>query len=242
MSLNNDFSPADFAAMSGNNGFGGANSEFWFLILFLCIFSGGWGNNWGGGFGGNTGTPYVVADVQNGFDQAAVMGSLNGITSALSNGFANAEISRCNQQTNILQTLNNMGMTQQQSDSNIRADIAALAYNVATEACADRSAVNDALQAVTAQNNANTQRILDMMYQDKLDAKNEEIANLRTQINLAALGASQNAQTAQILADNAAQTAQLERYLGPVAPVPAYIVQNPNGCGCGNVYGCGCGA
>jgi len=34
------------------------------------------------------------------------MGGLNGITAAVSNGFANAEVSRCNAQTNILQTMN----------------------------------------------------------------------------------------------------------------------------------------
>ena len=236
MSLNNDFSPADFAAMSGNGAFGGAN-EWWIILLFLVLFNnGGWGNNWGG----NAGAPYVVADVQNGFDQAAVMGSLNGINSTLSTGFANAEISRCNQQTNILQTLNNMGMTQLQSDSNIRADIAGLGYNVATEACADRNAISNALQAVLTQSNANTQKILDTMCQNTIDQKNEEIQQLRTQLNIAALGASQTAQTAQILADNANQTAQLERYLGPVSPVPAYIVANPNGCNCGTSYGC-CG-
>ena len=48
--------------------------------------------------------------------------------------------------------------------------------------------------------------------------------------------ASQGAQTAQILANNDQQTAALERYLAPT-PIPAYVVQNPNGCGCN--YGCG---
>ena len=54
---------------------------------------------------------------------------------------------------------------------------------------------------------------------------------------LASLAASQNAQTGQILNDNAAQTTTLLRALDPT-PVPAYIVQNPNGCNCNS--GCGC--
>lgn len=54
---------------------------------------------------------------------------------------------------------------------------------------------------------------------------------------LANLAASQNAQTGQILADNAAQTAVLRQALNPT-PIPAYVVQNPNGCGC-NSFGCG---
>lgn len=49
---------------------------------------------------------------------------------------------------------------------------------------------------------------------------------------------STNAQTGQILTDNAAQTTALLRALNP-APVPAYVVPNPIGCNCGNNCGCG---
>ena len=120
-----------------------------------------------------------------------------------------------------------------------RAGIADLRYTVATEACADRSAVNDALRDVLTANTASTQRILDQMCQDKIDAKNEKIAELQNQLTLANLAASQNAQTAAILANNEAQTSALEQYLAPV-PRPAYVVQNPN-C-CGTYTGCGCAA
>ena len=57
---------------------------------------------------------------------------------------------------------------------------------------------------------------------------------------LSSLAASQNAQTGQLLSDNAAQTAALLRALNPT-PVPAYVVANPNGCNCGYYNGC-CGA
>jgi len=67
------------------------------------------------------------------------------------------------------------------------------------------------------------QRILDQMCNDKIDAKNEKIADLERQLTMANLAASQGAQTSKILADNAAQTAALEQYLAPV-PRPAYIV------------------
>lgn len=76
------------------------------------------------------------------------------------------------------------------------------------------------------------------MCQDKIDAKNERIAELQTQLNMANLAASQTAQTSRILADNAAQTVALEQYLNPT-PIPAYVVQNP-AC-CNQNYGCGCG-
>ena len=54
---------------------------------------------------------------------------------------------------------------------------------------------------------------------------------------LATLAASQNAQTGQILTDNAAQTTALLRALNP-APIPAYVVANPYGCNCGYNNGC----
>lgn len=241
-----------------NGGFGGFGdgmngSWIWIFILFFFAIFGGWGNNGNGGYG----VPYAYGfgtgnEVRQGFDQAAVMTGLNGINTALTTGFSNAEVSRCNQQANVLATLNNnqnannaamnsLAMGLQNCCCENRAAVAQLAYNIATEACADRTAVGDALQAVTAQNNANTQRILDQMCADKIDAKNEKIAELQNQLTMANLAASQNAQTAAILTDNLAQTQALEQYLAPV-PRPAYIVQNPNCCGT-NYYtaGCGCG-
>ena len=76
------------------------------------------------------------------------------------------------------------------------------------------------------------------MCQDKIDAKNEQIANLQTQLNIANLNASQTAQTAQLLADNTKQTTTLEQYLNP-APIPAYVVANPNCCNATATCGCG---
>lgn len=230
-------SAADIAAVTGNNGFGfGNDGGWWLILLFLFAFNGGWGTGFGGN--GNGAVPYFANDVQRGFDQSAVMSGINGIQTSLSNGFANAEVSRCNQTANLTSQLSAIALNQATGLCNTNTNIADLKYTVATENCADRAALNEALMNVTAQNNANTQRILDQMCQDKIDAKNEEIQNLRTQLNLANLAASQGAQTAQILADNAAQTFALEQYLAPV-PKPAYIVQNPN-C-CQQNYGCGCG-
>lgn len=77
------------------------------------------------------------------------------------------------------------------------------------------------------------------MCSDKIDAKNEKIADLERQLTMANLAASQGAQTAALLADNSHQTSVLEDYLNPVAR-PAYIVANPN-C-CANNNGCGCGS
>lgn len=209
--------------MFGNNG------AWWIIILFLFAMMGGWGNN--GNNAGNGNVTYVPYggyqqnSVQQGFDQASIMSGLSGIQSSL----ANAEVSRCNLQANMLSSINGIGTSLQNCCCENRAATADLKYTIATENCADRAAVTEALQAVTMQNNINTQKILDTMCQDKIDAKNERIAELQNQLTMAQLAASQNAQTAAILANNDAQTAALEQYLAPVAR-PAYLVQNPNCC------------
>ena len=196
---------------------------------------GGWGVP--NGYGTNGG----VSEVQRGFDQSAVMNGITGITSAVSNGFANAEISRCNGQTNMLQAMNGIGMSLQQCCCDNRAGLADLKYTVASENCADRAAVSDGIRDLMANQNAGVQRIIDQLCSDKIDAKNEKIADLERQLTMANLAASQTAQTSRILADNAAQTVALEQYLNPV-PVPAYVVQNPNCCAGNYFNGCGCGA
>ena len=106
---NNGYSLADIAAATGNNndGFGGFNGDgAWIFLLFILILMGGWGNGYGYGGGGGT-VNAVNADVQRGFDQSAIINGLNGVSTAINTGFAGAEISRCNAQANVLQTLNN---------------------------------------------------------------------------------------------------------------------------------------
>lgn len=244
MALSDGMTPADIAAVTGNNDGGfGDNGAWWIIILFLFAMF-GWGNN---GYGGGNGYPLGIQD---GFDHASVMSGINGITSSVANGFGAAEVSRCNAQTNILQTMNNqtanltsqlsnMAMNNLQCCCDNKAQIADLKFTVAQEACADRQSVNEALRDVIANNTANTQAILDKMCQQEIDALKTQNANLQTQLNLANLAASQTAQTGRILADNAAQTLALEQYLNPT-PIPAYVVQNPNCCSNYN-SGCGCG-
>lgn len=224
----------------GNDGgmFGG--NWMWFLLVWMAMF--GWGNGFGGGFGNGTGS-----EVQRGFDQSAVMNGIsgvqnavNGIVPALQNGFAQAEIAANSRQMADMNQQFAMQSALQNCCCENRAGLADLKYTVANEACADRNAIATALRDVLEANNASTQRILDTMCQDKIDAKNETIAMLRQQLQMAQLSASQGAQTAAILANNEAQTAALERYLAPT-PIPAYVVQNPNCCG-QQWTGCGCGA
>ena len=235
----------------GSTGFGWGDGSFWIIVLFLFALM---GNGWGGFGGNNQQIPYIMNnttnDVQRGFDQQSIMNGITGVTSAVSNGFANAEVSRCNAQANLLSTLNNnqnatiasmnnLAMGLQNCCYDNRAGLADLKYTIATEACSNRQSVTDALRDLTATTTANTQVILDKLCQQEIDALKTQNANLQTQINLANLQASQTAQTAKILSDNAAQTVALEQYLNP-APVPAYVVQNPNCCNQSYYNGCGC--
>ena len=212
-----------------NNGMGGFGQDGWWIILLLLLVgAGGWGN----GFGGNGAMPFVMNtgnEVQRGFDQSAIISSLNNITSAVSNGFANSEITN-------LQTLNNLSSQFANCCCENRLGLANLQATVLSENCADRAAISDGIRDILTNQNSNTQRILDQMCSDKIDAKNEKIADLERQLTMANLAASQGAQTAQILADNARQTVALEQYLNPT-PVPAYVVANPNCC---NTNSCGC--
>lgn len=248
MALSSEMSAADIAAVTGANsngwGFGGDGS-IWIIILFLFAFMGnGWGGNGYGG--GNSVLPWAYAQntdnlVQSGFNQAAITSALGDLSTTITNGFAGAEVSRCNQMSNLTTQINALGTAQLTSGFQSQLGLANLGADIAREACADRSAVSDGVRDILAAVQNQTQTILNTMSQDKLDAKNEKIAELQSQLNMATLRESQTAQTAQILASNEAQTAALEMYLQP--PVrPAYIVANPNCCGNYNYGGCGCGA
>lgn len=232
--------------MYGNGGgdFFGGNSG-WLVILFLFALM---GNNGWGGFGGNGGNngvlPYLwnndtQNEVSRGFDTASLSGQLSGIQNAVTQGFSSAEVAECNRAMNQMTQMNALQSQLANCCCENRLATANLGALVQSENCADRAALSDGIRDIIASQTAGTQRILDMMCQDKIDAKNEKIAELQNQLNMLNLAQSQTAQTAALLADNNRQTTVLEDYLNPVAR-PAYIVQNPN-C-CQQSFGCGCGS
>ena len=235
---------ADLAAITrGNDGWGfGGDGAWWLIILFLFMFNGNWGNGFGYGGGG------VGNEVQRGFDQNAIMNGLAGINSTLTNGFVDTAAALCNGFAQAEISANARQMADMNQNFALQSQLAQcccnnqlasadLKYTIATENCADRTALNEGVRDILESQNNGIQRILDTMCQDKIDAKNERIADLERQLTMANLAASQGAQTAVILANNEAQTNALEQYLAPV-PRPAYIVQNPNGCNCNSTCGC----
>lgn len=255
-----------------NDGFGwGGNGAWWLLVLFLFAMNGngfGWGNNAGGM------APYMMSnntnnDVQRGFDQQAVMSGINGInsgiaglntslcngfsgvTAAVNQGFASAEIANNARQVADLQQQFALQSQLAQCCCDNRLATANLNSTILSENCADRAALSEGIRDLLTNQTANTQAlinstnqavqgVMNKICQLELDAKNDKIADLQNQLTLANLASSQTAQTARILADNAAQTAALEQYLNP-APIPAYVVQNPSCCNQGYYVNSGCG-
>lgn len=92
-------------------------------------------------------------------------------------------------------------------------NVDALRYDTAQQTC-----------AITSTDTANTQKILDAICALKSEAKDAEIARLRTDLQAAQLTLAQGVQTQTIVGA-----------LKAPAPVPAYVVANPF-CNCNNGY------
>ena len=252
----NDSSFAEGFIAGSNDNRGYNNSMFggdwaWILILLLL----GWGNN-GSGFGGFGGGHYgnrfvggydigklaTTNDVATGFNNSAVLNSLNDLKLGQSTGFANVQQTLCQGfngvNTSILTSSNALQSQLASCCCDIGQAIQGVNYNIATNTCNITNAINSATRDVIDNQNANYRAIHDELVANKLEAKNERIAELTQQVNALNLAASQQAQNAFITANQEAQTAEIIRRLGR-DPIAAYVVPNPF-C-CNNQYNsCGC--
>ena len=224
----NEMSPADLAAVCGNNndGFGG-NGAWWILLLFLF----GWGR---GGYGsGGGGEPYATqSDVRAAVDQQTLISKLDqqtygladatyALNNAITGGFAAAELSRCNQQAALMAQLNAIAMENQrcccETGRAIERGFADTNYNLATQFCDVKNTVQNTTRDIIDNANGNTRAILDFLVKDKIaDLQNEN-------------------QSLKLAASQAVQNNYLISQLRAPCPVPAYVVPNPNCCNpCGN--------
>ena len=255
----------------GGNGFLGGDG--WIILLLLLAFSGNWGNGNGGFFGGNSfdngyawlsnGQKEIMQNTNNGFDTLHLSNQLEGtrdgiyglsnqlcnvgntITSAINSTAYNAEIAANNRAVNQMQ--DTFALSRQFADCccENRLGIANLNSTILSENCADRAALADGLKDVLINQTANTQRILDQLCNDKIDAKNEKIADLERQLSMKDLQASQIAQNSFIAQGFANEVDQLYNRLSscpvPSTPVygrtPIFTCPNSNGCGCGGNNG-----
>ena len=166
------------------------------------------------------------------------------IQMALCNGFAGVEQGANARQIANMQTAFGMQTAMNQGFNSLgsqfadcccenRLGLADLKYTVATENCADRAAISDGIRDVIANQTAGVQRILDQLCSDKIDAKNDEIAQLRQELLYSRGQASQVVQNSAIINGIYDRLNQC-----PVGTVPVYGEQpiftcNNNGCGCG---------
>lgn len=180
--------------------------------------------------------------------------STSDIVASVNNGFANAEIAEnARQMTNMQQAFNNQ-ITTLQGFNTLGSQFADcccenrlatqdLKATVISENCADREALSNGIRDIVASQTASTQRILDQLCQDKIDAKNEKIDDLQREILMKDLQASQIAQTATLRQGQEAEVDALYNRLSncPVPTTPVYgrtpIFTCNNGCGCGNYNG-----
>ena len=174
---------------------------------------------------------------------------------ALANGFAGVEqganarqIANMQQgfanQTAMLQGFNNIQAQQAECCCENRLAVANLGSTIAQEACATRETDTQNTQALLNTINGGIQSIKDQLCQDKIDAKDDEIANLRQSLAMKDLAASQVAQNAFIAQGFSNEVDQLYNRLNscPVPTTPVYgrtpiFTCNQNqgcGCGCGN--------
>ena len=199
----------------GGYGLGNGNDLITVLLLFGIL--GGWGGGFGG-YGNNqlsydfpwmmNGQNAINANTNAQFAQAATQNALNDLSTQICGGFAGVNATIAN------------GFAQAEIAENAR-----------------QAAYTNQMFGIQNSINAGIQSIKDQLCQDKIEAKNDIISQLRSELMYARGQASQDVQTATIQAGQRALASEVEQYVAPKA-VPAYMVQNPN-C-CPNV-GCGCG-
>lgn len=236
----------------------------WIVLLLLICGGGGWGfgGGFGGGFGNMmlgydfpwlmTGQQNVMSNTNNGFrDQMindginGIRSDINGISTQLCNGFAGVEQgansrqianmqTAFNQQTAISQGFNDIGLQLCQASADNRLGVASLGSDIAREACATRTSDTQNTQVILNAINDGFRLMSDQRYQDKIDAKNDEIAQLR-QENLYARGqASQIAQNSTIIDGVYRRLSDCPVNTTPVYGRTPIFTCNQNNCGCGN--------
>ncbi len=242
-----------FNGNNGFGGFGGGNNDYAWL---------------------SNGQKDIMNNTNNGFDTLHLSNQIEGvrdgvsglsnqmcnstsdIVQSINNGFSSAEISanarqvadmnqNFNNQISTLQAFNNLGTQFQNCCCENRLGIAGLNSTIISENCSDRQLINEVGRDIITNQTANTQRILDQLCNDKIDAKNEKIADLQREVLMKDLQASQIAQNSFIAQGFANEVDQLYNRLAncpvPSTPVygrtPIFTCPQNNGCGCsGNSF------
>lgn len=220
----------------GNGGFGGFGSDGWWIILLLLCFG---NNGWGGNNGMNGMYPWLnnSNQINDGFRDQMINSSINGIQSGVISGFGDVQTALCGGFAGVNASITNAQMASlersfaaqtanTQAISGISSQLAQCCCDNRLATCQTQNIVQNEGAATRLAIQNQTQAILDKMCQQEIDAYKRENDNLRAQINMQALAASQATQTAALIADNTAQTQYIVNRVAPY-PIPAYTVANP---------------
>lgn len=226
------------------NGFGNNGDWAWIIILFLLF---GWGRNGNGGYGGGSGIGdnYILAtdmaQLDNKIDRVN-QGLCDGFYSTLENfnttnmniagGFARLDTNLCQLGNNITQSIN--GVSRQIADCCCGIDKSLLENRYLDErnTCNIVNAINMSTRDVLQGQNEIYKHLHEELVANKLEMKNERIAELTSQVNKLQLAASQERQSNYLISQ-----------LGEKCPQPAYVVNGPTpvnfptNC-CGTFTGC----
>ena len=261
-------------AYGGNGGFGGfgGDSWGWIVLLLLLAGNGGWGNGFGGGFGNQLGYDFPwILNGQNGINSntnegfrdvmlndgiTSIKDGINGISTQLCNGFAGVEQGANARQIANMQTDFAMQNAINTGFNNVTSQLAQCCCDNRLATCQTQNIVqNEGNQTRFADANntrdiidsqtRGTQAILDKLCALELSAKDDTIANLRQELAMKDLSASQVAQNAFISQGFSNEVDALYNRLNscpvPSTPVygrtPIFTCNNNNGCGCnGNTF------
>jgi hypothetical protein len=231
------------------NGFGGGYGNMMLGYDFPWLMNGqqGINNNVSDGFR-DAQLNDNITSVRDGISALSTQlcGCCGDMQMAMANGFAGVEQGANARQMANMQTafdlqnavstgFNNVGLQLCQASGENRLATANLGADIAREACATRTSDTQNTQLILNAINDGFRQMNEYRFQDKIDAKNDEIAQLR-QENLYARGqASQIAQNSAIINGVYDRLNQC-----PVGTVPVYGEQpiftcpnNNSGCGCG---------
>ena len=259
------------APMSNNSGGNGCfgNGDWSWIILLLLICGGGAFGGFGG-YGGGYEFPWLLngqnsinANTDNGFDHLATQNAIGEVSNAVTNGFGNVQTALCGGFAGVNATVNGaQNAIASQLYSNQIADLErsfasqtastmgmnAIQSQLAQCCCDNRLATCQTQNSIIEATNKNGQAIIDKLCQLELDgvkaqvdAKNDRIAELTTQLNMATLRESQTAQNAFIAQGFANEVDQLYNRLSS-CPVPSTPVYGRTPIfTCGNNMNCSCG-
>lgn len=182
--------------------------------------------------GGFAGTTAAVTNAQNAISQQMYANQIADLNRSF-----DAQVANTAGLTNISAQLANCCCENRAATQDVK-------YTIATEACATRTTDTQNTQAILNAINGGIQSVKDQIFADRLDDEKRENANLRQQIAMKDLAASQIAQNAFISQGFANEVDALYNRLNscPVPSTPVFgrtpIFQcNNNGCGCnGNFY------